>query len=638
VESLQAVEARVMATENPPLALGDFTTRSRSPVSADGEFSAVRPGRFERAVVVLALVTMLVGIVWRFVGLESKLYNNDEATTSVHVSGKTIDAYARTMFDGRPRSRDDVLSFQRPDPAHGPRDLIASLAIEDPQHPPLYYLAQYGWERAFGSSIAMHRAPAAIFGALAVLAAAWLAAELWSTLAGLLCGALVAASPFALLYSQEAREYTLWLLLTCVASALLVRAARAPTLFAFALYALACVLGCYTDLLFLLVLVAHAISLPWLARGRKVVAIGALVSVAAALAAYVPWLIVSANAYGRGVVTNNTYLAVGLSPKLFVLKWLFNVGALFYDLDYLVPKSAVLIVPGLIALAWSLWSVARRVPARPELAVLLSLGAVTAVALLSPDLAHHEARSTAARYLVPLWAALYSILGIALAIGLRGRPSVAALSAAFLALSVVLGFGSFAVSHRYESWWIDGSVRPIGPIVRALDAGPPQATLLYHATWSGEHEAGGQWDFSVMLVADELRRDVSIVQYARGASVLPAAYSAKRTTFVLDPTDALRDSLRAAGVRLERADDAGSSGAPAELASMRTSAAALRATHGFVDFAPSLWKVCPNRRSHGAALRCAAPLFWNRRQSVVRPLHPRSVVDGNIAKARFEQS
>ncbi|MBD5656461.1 MAG: glycosyltransferase family 39 protein, partial [Candidatus Eremiobacteraeota bacterium] len=202
----------------------------------------------------------MFGIGARFVNLDKKFYTNDEATASLHVAGHTIADYAAVVFDGRPRTVAQLLAFQRADATTTVADVVRSLAVEDPQHPPLFYLAERGWTALAGSSVAARRSLSALFGTLAVAATGWLAWELFGTAgSALACAALVAISPFHVLYAQQTREYSLWTLLLACASALLLAALRSAAPLLWVAYAACLALGLYADTFFLGTLVTHAI-------------------------------------------------------------------------------------------------------------------------------------------------------------------------------------------------------------------------------------------------------------------------------------------------------------------------------------------------------------------------------------------
>src|SRR5262245_2521029 len=90
--------------------------------------------------------------------------------------------------------------------------------------PPLYYLVLHGWMSLFGSSPEAVHVLSLCFFALAVPAAVWAAWAPFGPLAGILAGALVVLNPFTAYYADDARMYTLVLLLAILATGAFVRA------------------------------------------------------------------------------------------------------------------------------------------------------------------------------------------------------------------------------------------------------------------------------------------------------------------------------------------------------------------------------------------------------------------------------
>lgn len=548
--------------------------------------------RFERSIVAICAAMMLLGIAVRFTFLDTKIFGNDEATTSLHVSGKTIVQYADAMFDGRIRTVKDILVFQQPDPLHGVGDVVRSLAIEDPQHPPFYYVLERQWEMSAGSSIAARRLLAALFGAISIAAAVWLGFELYSPIAGILSGALVAVSPFAIAYSQVAREYSLWMALTFGASALFVRAVRRERVTVWLAYIIVSVAGLYTDALFSLVVVAHALVAAILSPGRRALSFGFAASLVVMVAAYVPWISALTYGYTHGIVTNNAYLSAGLSLKPFLLKWLFNIGTLFYDADYIYPKSAVLIIPGLVALALAFVTCARLLRQKPQMCIIFSLAAVALAALVGPDLLHHEQRSTASRYLIPLWVACYAALGVGLASALRSREKwIRRTSMGMVLFTAATGLGSLAVSARHDTWWVDGSTAPIGPIARAIER-TQNPLVVFHSTWGPGRQGPEVWDFAVVMVADVLRPSTPVVQYGRDEPLAMPARSGGQL-LLLDPNDAALTGLRAHGNEVVKVAGGDIPSTSTELAALRQTVSREREHQGAVSRmpTPSLWSV-----------------------------------------------
>ena len=92
--------------------------------------------------------------------------------------------------------------------------------------PPLYYALAWGWAKLFGTGEAGLRSLSALFGAATIPLAYLIGRELAGRRAGLIATAMVAVNPMLIWYSQEARAYSLLVLLTAASLFFLLRALR----------------------------------------------------------------------------------------------------------------------------------------------------------------------------------------------------------------------------------------------------------------------------------------------------------------------------------------------------------------------------------------------------------------------------
>jgi uncharacterized membrane protein len=147
----------------------------------------------------------------------------------------------------------DLERFVRVDSSTRAIDAVRSVAGEDPQHAPLYYVAARPWALVFGSSIATGRLFAAIIGLGAVAAMYWLCLELFVKTGAFtshapcwLGVALVALSPFQVAMAREHREYSMWSLTTILVCAAFLRAVRKNAWRAWAVFSAATAMSLYT--------------------------------------------------------------------------------------------------------------------------------------------------------------------------------------------------------------------------------------------------------------------------------------------------------------------------------------------------------------------------------------------------------
>ena len=101
-------------------------------------------------------------------------------------------------------------------------------AVLENVHGPLYGLILHLWGDLAGDSEWALRAPSVVFGVAVVPALAWLAARWLGRQTAIWAAWLAAGSPYLVWYSQEARNYMLLILCTCLAGAALLGSAQRP--------------------------------------------------------------------------------------------------------------------------------------------------------------------------------------------------------------------------------------------------------------------------------------------------------------------------------------------------------------------------------------------------------------------------
>jgi uncharacterized membrane protein len=97
------------------------------------------------------------------------------------------------------------------------------ILVGDFSHPPLHTIVVRWWFALFDVSVLGARLLSAMFGTLAVPALYWLGTLLFDRRTALIASFLLAISQLGIVYSQEARAYSLLLLLVIVAAGFFVR-------------------------------------------------------------------------------------------------------------------------------------------------------------------------------------------------------------------------------------------------------------------------------------------------------------------------------------------------------------------------------------------------------------------------------
>jgi len=280
----------------------------------------------------LIIVLLVLGIFFRFVNLDRKIYWMDEVYTSLRISGYTETEVAYQLLEGHILSLQDLHKYQRINSANSVVNTVKGLATEEPQLSPLYFILVRYWAQIFGDSVAAVRSFSAFLSLLIFPCIYWLCLELFeSSLVGWLACALLAVSPFQLVYAQEARQYSLWTVAILLSSASLLGAMRVNTWRSWGIYALTVTLGFYSHLFFVLVATAQAIYVFVInnCRWSKTLRAYCLSSLVAIIA-FFPWIVVILTNYQQALTM--TAAQDTKIPLVYFLKsWLGNLSRNFID-------------------------------------------------------------------------------------------------------------------------------------------------------------------------------------------------------------------------------------------------------------------------------------------------------------------
>ena len=365
----------------------------------------------------LMISLLILGIVFRFANLDRKVYWLDETYTSLRISGYTTSELAEGVqpLSGRAISVEDLTAnlqkYQQINTEKSLIDTVRSLVLEDPQHPPLYYIIARFWSQWFGSSPAVIKSLSAFVSLLIFPCVYWLCLELFeSNLIGLVAMGMIAISPLHLLYAQEARQYVLWTSTILLSSASFIHAMRRQTKGSWLIYAATVAVGLYTFLFSALVVFAHGIDVLVTEQFRwSKMLKDYLKAILLGFMAFVPWLIVIAINAGRFYGTT-IWTTQELETPL-IGKWLQNLSYAFFDLqnNYNNLLAHFLLIFTLFIVVYAIYFLYRSAPKQAWL-VILTLTATASLPLMLPDLILGGKRSTIVRYLIP------SYLGIQLAV------------------------------------------------------------------------------------------------------------------------------------------------------------------------------------------------------------------------------
>ncbi|HEY9627185.1 MAG TPA: glycosyltransferase family 39 protein [Coleofasciculaceae cyanobacterium] len=465
------------------------------------------------------ILAIALGVCFRLINLDRKVYWHDEVYTSMRAAGYTRGAIDQEIFQNKVIPASELQKFQQIKPRSTSADTVRSLETEDPQHPPLYFLMARAWMGAFGGSILASRMLPALLSLLSLPLMYLFAMELFSAkLVALLATALLALSPFDVLFAQTARQYGLLATAVIGSSWLLLRALRLRSPLAWIFYALSVAIGLYTHPFYALTMVTHGFCVllfgllgcgdPVTEREKAAPLRPALevspdrlvkprsirwrwlleyaIANAAALLLYAPWIAVLKANTSRALATTDWARAqVGID---YLLKlWTLTFSSLFFDLDFGFdnPLTLLLRLPFIALILAAMVAIYRFTPRTTWVVVLKSI-LVPFLLLALPDLIMGGKRSAVSRYLISSFPGIQLAMAFLLAIGLRSGKQIWRWVLAIVFAASIVSCGTSAMA---ETWWnkdLSYSNAEVAQLINAevpadsagLAASAPQSTLV----------------------------------------------------------------------------------------------------------------------------------------------------------------
>ncbi|MGD0981194.1 MAG: glycosyltransferase family 39 protein [Solirubrobacteraceae bacterium] len=351
--------------------------------------------------------------------------------------------------------------------------LVATLhgVVKTENTPPLWYIVIWAWSRIFGVGMIALRFPSAVAGVLTVPVAWAIGRELsggakGSRRAAIVCAGIVAVNPLFVWYSQEARAYGLYVLLSAVAMLCFLRAEREATprrLAAFAVSASLALLSFYFEA-FLLIPMAL-----WLLRdrSRRRATLPALALPTVVGLALVP-LILAQGGHGTQWISRWP-----LSSRIQAIPQYYLTGYSGAPLGRTIELVIALLIVSGIALG--LW---RGLAQDGRRGALLALVIVACGVLIPLAMAVGGADYLAPRNVVAAMVPLSALIGVCVAAPATGRTGMAlaaVIALAFLAVTIDVNFN---IRLQRSDW---------RGVAKALRSAP---NTLAGATGYGPSEAG----------------------------------------------------------------------------------------------------------------------------------------------------
>ena len=395
------------------------------------------------------VLCVTLGALLRWLQLSGKVFWHDEVYTALREVGFQGNLVEPSLFTGLPFTAATLQQYQTFEPESTFADTWRSL-LGNPEHPPLFYVLEWGWVKLFGPSITAFRSLSVVLSWLTFPAVVGFARDLFGKRqpAVVIALLLFATSPVQVLYAQEAREYSLWTGLTVLSSWLLLRAVQQSTRRNWLLYVVATALLFYTSLLSALVALAHSLyALVVLPRRRWWTFATAM---AAAGLLFAPWLLtllIQADRFNK--VTAWTLDA--FPRDLLVKLWGLHFSALLIDPSLPLNHPYTYLVPPLVLvlIGVSLYGCWRQLP--PTTAwLLIMLTVVPTTVLIGSDLLRGSRLSSETRYFFPAMTAAQLAIAGWLGLQLQNRRRVTAFC--------LVGLVSWGLINSYHivaapTWW-----------------------------------------------------------------------------------------------------------------------------------------------------------------------------------------
>lgn len=509
------------------------------------------------------MLLIAIGVIFRFVNLNHKVYEHGEVYTTLRAAGYSRQAIDQTLFQNQVIQFGDLQQFQHIKPHSTYHDPLRSLALEDPQHPPLYFWLTRAWMQAFDaplktlfhSSLTTQRSLPALLSLLGLSLMYGLAWELFaSRSAAWIATTFLALSPFDVLFAQTACQYSLLTVMGIASSYGLLRALRSqwrlptspPIAQSWLLYSCSLILGLYTHPFFGLTIGAHILYMLALTglelRQRWRHCLGFSLMTLGAIAAYLPWLWVMITHQQRAFTTTDwTAFSPGLDNLLKV--WTLSITALFFDLDFgwNNPVTFLLRLPFLLLMGWALLRVIQTLP-RPVW-LFVWTGLLPWLLLAVADVLWGGQRSTVSRYLI----SCYPSLQLAVAYGLSTLFSQGhwhPLKRRWIGLGVagllaIAALTSLTASAAAFSWWNKNSSYfndQIAQRIQAIDA-----AIVLTDVGDDFTNTGDLISLSYLLPA---QTPLLPLKLPLSAPTLSQQWAGK-TAIVFRPSQRLRESLEA---------------------------------------------------------------------------------------------
>ncbi|MGD1699293.1 glycosyltransferase family 39 protein [Dapis sp. BLCC M229] len=428
--------------------------------------------------VILLIITITLGIGFRFFNLNKKVYWHDEVYTSLRAAGYEANDISQ-LFQNQIIPAKQLQKYQQIKPQSTFKGTLKSLTIENPHHPPLYYFMARLWMQKFGGSLTASRSLPALISLLSLSLIYVLGWQLFkSDLTALLGTTFLALSPVEILFAQTARQYSLVTVLTICSGIFLLQALDSRSWKKWGLYTIVSAIGLYTHLFFSLTIISHGIFVisNWLLsnyvanissekksnlsifqRLIQTLPLDFFIASVGIIILYTPWIVIVINNLQQ-VYDATDWARVSVTLDFLIKRWILSFSCLFIDLDFGFNKISTYLLRllFLIIIIWGIYTVCRSCNLSTKLFILTSIF-IPFIILVIPDLVSSGKRSAITRYLIPCFPVIY--LSVAYLLGrYLGREHLTLFSKqkywrVVLVTLLTASIASCTVSAFSDTWW-----------------------------------------------------------------------------------------------------------------------------------------------------------------------------------------
>ncbi|MBD2211025.1 glycosyltransferase family 39 protein [Nostoc linckia FACHB-104] len=495
----------------------------------------------------LTIVLIAIGIFIRFFHIDGKISWADEIFTYLRIYGHTKSDLMQEVVKSQILTAGTLLErYQSPGVGKTIIDTVKGLAIEDPKHPPLYFVLTTLWVQLFGSTVAVTRSFSAVISLLVFPALYWLCQELFqSKTVALVAIAILAVSPFHFVYAQEARMYSLYTLVILLSSAALLRAMRLNTKLSWGIYAVSLSLGLYTHLLFSFVAIGQGIYVAFNQgiRANKIV-IAYVIALLVAILAFSPWLFLIINQSDK-VQETIEWAKYSLPLNDLVDAWQIHWARIFFDItpEYAYPNKLqnnlwfTVIRLLVILLFYAVYLLCRKTP-KAIWSFVLILILSTALPQAIPDILFGGIRSINARYSIPVYLGCHLAIAYLLAQKVIVSPNITLskhLWRLLLLILISLQLISCAIILPKKAWWNKAYNTDNVAMVNIIHQSPYPLIICT--------ECGQDWGWGNVLSLSYLVAPQTKFQLFPGTDIksIPDTFS---DVFFLNASEELQKSLK----------------------------------------------------------------------------------------------